>query len=609
MRASAEILKISRSRLNLVAILATVVSLAGCASSPFSHRSVDDRSKGSGRVVRPEVGAEYDILVAEMSVREADFAGAQAAFERALEKDPDSATLHFRLAQLVAQNGDLAEATRLAQRGETLDPEDLKGRLFLARLYRLQRNLPAAERVLLNSEGQPVNPEAALALYEIYLETGQLSTALGLAQGLVEADPKSLGAAMAVATVYERMGRMADAEAALLRVLDYHPDRFVIYARLARMRRARGDGAGEIQLYRDVLVKYPDHYGTLVSLGEAQISDKDMDGAIETYVRILEVYPDDPEVVRRLASLEFGAGRYEDAAKRLRYAVDQYPEQVEFRYSLGQVLRVTSEPEEAILVFDEINSDHPLYVESRMQIALLHQEQGRPELALEEVEIVRELRSDRGLDFHAATLRAQTGDLSGGAELLKGMLKETPNDEEVLYQLGVLYGNHNDPDQALFYMEQVLIQNPQNPQALNYVGYTWAERGQRLDEAEEMIRQAVRLSPGDGYIVDSLGWVYFRQAQPLLEGKNRAEGLALLEKAIEQLDLAVELTGGDPVVSEHLGDVYLQSGRPQRALEYYEEAVELEPRELEQPDLFDKIETLKKNLSHTDGAARELDAQ
>ena len=111
-----------------------------------------------------------------------------------------------------------------------------------------------------------------------------------------------------------------------------------------------------------------------------------------------------------------------------------------------------------------------------------------------------------------------------------------------------------------------------------------------------MIRQAVRLSPRDGYIADSLGWVYYMQAQPLLEGQQRAEGMILLEKAVEQLDLAVELTGGDPVVSEHLGDVYLSMDRPHRALEYYEEAVRLEPRELEQPELLEKLDQVRQAI-------------
>lgn len=580
--------------------------VTSCASSP--HRS-DTSSRDSGRVVRPELGVEYDVLVGEMAVRGGEFEVARGAFEQALTKDPDSAHLHFRLAQLVAQSDELPEATVLAERGMELDSENVEGRLFLARIYRMQRDLPGVKRALLDAESQPISPQAALALYQVYLEMDELQLALELAQSLFEDDPTNLGAAMAVATTYERMGRFQDAEEALLLALDQHPNRFVVYARLARMRRARGDRDGEIALYRDVLQEYPDHYGTLISLGEAQIAQSDFDGAIETHIQILELFPDDLEVLRRLASLEFGVGRYEAAADRLRHASTRYPQYSEFAYSLGQVLRAMAEREEAIDAFDQVNKSHPLYVESRLQVAILLQETGRLEEALEEIEELRALRPDRGLDFHAAALRAQTGDLQGGVLLLEEMLEETPDDEEVLYQLGVLYGTQQNEDKALEYMQRVLKQNPENAQALNYVGYTWAERGERLDQAEEMIRQAVRLSPRDGYIADSLGWVYYMQAQPLLQGKRRAEGLALLEKALEQLDLAVELTGGDPVVSEHLGDVYLSMDRPQLALEYYEQAVELEPREVEQPNLFQKLDRVRQAIGSRQGPTPEPDSQ
>ena len=176
------------------------------------------------------------------------------------------------------------------------------------------------------------------------------------------------------------------------------------------------------------------------------------------------------------------------------------------------------------------------------------------------------------------------------------MLVEDPADVEALYQLGVLYGIHKEVDQSLFYMTQVLEHNPQNAQALNYVGYTWVERGENLDRAEELIEQAVRLSPRDGYIADSLGWVYYMRARPLIAGARRNEGMELLEKAIVQLVLAMELTGGDPVVSEHLGDVYFLMDERQRALHYYEEAETMSPRLDEQPLLREKIESLREEF-------------
>ena len=214
---------------------------------------------------------------------------------------------------------------------------------------------------------------------------------------------------------------------------------------------------------------------------------------------------------------------------------------------------------------------------------------------LAELERVRALRPSRSLDFHVASLRAQTGDFEGGKALLES-LQVGEADDDVLYQLGVLHGLHQRVDEALEYMRRTLEHNPENAHALNYIGYTLAERGERLDEAEAMIRRALEQRPNDGFITDSLGWVYYMRGRPLLEGGDHAQGLEYLEKARDQLSLAAELTGGDPVVSEHLGDVHHLLDDKQRALDFYREAVEFDFRVDEQPELLEKLEQLQNEL-------------
>lgn len=92
---------------------------------------------------------------------------------------------------------------------------------------------------------------------------------------------------------------------------------------------------------------------------------------------------------------------------------------------------------------------------------------------------------------------------------------------------------------------------PEQPNVLNYLGYTWVEQGRNLDQAQEMLRKAVRLKPHDGYIIDSLGWVYFR--------------LGNYEAAVKELERAVELRPADPTINDHLGDAYWKVGRHQEA--------------------------------------------
>lgn len=563
--------------------------LAGCATSGGGS-SVPDR------LTRPEADASYDVLVAEVTARDGDIEAALDALERAMQKDPESAYLAYRASRFAAQIEEVDRAVAYGERGMELDPTDVDGRRFLGRLYLHQRRYVDVERTLRDADERPLDSEAALLLFQMYMERGQLSTALTTARLLLEADPENLGAYMAVATVYERLHEYDDAEAALRAGLEYHPHRFVLYSRLARVRRAAGDRPGEIAVYREVLEHEPGHHGTLGSLAEAQIATGDVEGAIATYRILVENHPGDVQAIKRLAALEFTAGEPEIAAQRFEAAMAAHPDRPDLAYALGQVRRAIGEPEGALLAFDLVPVGHPLHTDARMQIVTILEDQGEFDAALAEIEALRATRDDRAIEFHAATLRARTGDLEGGVALLEALLVADPGDEEVLYQIGVIYGLAKRTDDAIRAMERVLAENPDNAHALNYIGYSLAERGEDLDRAERLITRATVIAPEDGYIADSLGWVYYMRARPLMERGSRDDGLALLERAREQLHLADDLTGGDPVVSEHLGDVHLLMDDRSGALEYYERAVDQKYRIDEQPDLLEKLDRLRTDL-------------
>ncbi len=119
------------------------------------------------------------------------------------------------------------------------------------------------------------------------------------------------------------------------------------------------------------------------------------------------------------------------------------------------------------------------------------------------------------------------------------------------YARGISHERLKQWDQAEADFRRALELNPDQPQVLNYLGYSLVERKEKLDEALDMIQRAVAARPDSGYIVDSLGWVLFR--------------LGRYDEAVEQMERAVELMPVDPVVNDHLGDVYWAVGRAREA--------------------------------------------
>lgn len=553
----------------------------------------------SDAIVRPTAPADYDFLVARELEEEGDLPASAAAYTRAVVKDPGSAFLRLELAQVEARQGHYSQAVEQGEQALVLAPDDADTRRFLGTLYRVGKRVDDAERVLRGADGQPIDEDAALLLYSLYLEGERLPEALAVGEWVVAHDPNALRGHFAVAAAYEKMGRFEDSERALRDALVQQPGSLAVYGAMARSRRDRGDRDGEIAVYREALVAHPSHPGTLAAMAEALIAAGRTDEAIRTLEELERRQPRDARATLRLGFLEYEAKRYEAAAARFESVLAKSPEQHDVAYFLGLVRRRMNDDVRAAEAFERVPPDHERWVEARAQLAAIQEKRGDYAGALAEIEAARRQKPDRDLDIYAASLRAKTGDTRGAVAALEQLLEASPEDDELMYQIGVVLGDAKRYDESLVWMQRALSQNPDNANALNYLGYTWADQGRNLDQAEQMIVHALELKPNDGFITDSLGWVYFMRARALQQGGRHDEGRAELARAIEKLELADELSGGDPVISEHLGDAYRLQGDASRALHHYRQALDQEPRRGEQPELRRKYDELRQELGGT----------
>jgi len=124
-------------------------------------------------------------------------------------------------------------------------------------------------------------------------------------------------------------------------------------------------------------------------------------------------------------------------------------------------------------------------------------------------------------------------------------------------------------------LKRALELNPDQPEVLNYLGYSWVDQGVNLDEAFRMLRRAVDLDGRNGYVVDSLGWSYYR--------------LGRYDEAVKELEKAVDLKPADPVINDHLGDAYWRVGRKLEAQFQWNHARDLNPEPEDLPKILDKI--------------------
>lgn len=160
-------------------------------------------------------------------------------------------------------------------------------------------------------------------------------------------------------------------------------------------------------------------------------------------------------------------------------------------------------------------------------------------------------------------------------QAIDALPKVTPADWSLFYYRGISYERTKQWPKAEADFFKAIDLNPKEPHVLNYLGYSWIDMGINLDKGLDLVKKAVALAPEDGYIVDSLGWAYYR--------------LGRYEDAMRELERAIQLKPEDPVVNDHLGDAYWQVGRKLEATFQWAHARDMKPEPEDLAKILDKL--------------------
>lgn len=220
---------------------------------------------------------------------------------------------------------------------------------------------------------------------------------------------------------------------------------------------------------------------------------------------------------------------------------------------LGNILESMERYASAIAAYRRIGEDSPLWRDAQIRIAVAHADMGETKKAYDDLRVVLEVRPDdyRVLVTLGDLLRRESRFEEAIPYYGQAIsLPENARPENIwstYYARGICYERSGQWDKAEADFKMALQLEEDQPLVLNYLGYSWLERDEHLERAYEMIKRAVEQRPSDPYIIDSLGWAYYK--------------LGDFERAAEELERAVELKPNEAVLHDHLGDAYWQLGR------------------------------------------------
>lgn len=231
----------------------------------------------------------------------------------------------------------------------------------------------------------------------------------------------------------------------------------------------------------------------------------------------------------------------------LRLALRLDPGRNEAWLMVGDIMEAAGDVEGAREAYMKPKAGSPEYSSAHTKLAWSYQNAKRPEVALKMAQEAAATGEREARITYADLLRANDR-YAESAEVMSGVIAESANpDWRLLYMRGVAYERAGRWPDAEADMQAALKLRPDEPELLNYLGYTWIDRGERLAEALGMVERAVAANPQSGAMVDSLGWAHYR--------------LGDYKKAVQLLEQAVELEAGDPEINNHLGDAYWRVGR------------------------------------------------
>ncbi len=547
---------------------------------------------------------------------------AVAAAQDQLAKHPDDLNAHLLLGRVYLRtlgDGQGPQAAQILQAAikeyETivqLKPEDLENRLLLGQLYGLNHDSAKAEeqfKAAQKIDGN--NEEVVLSIARQYSEQGDLDRAAKVIANVPESD-RTGRMDFALAGIYDQLKRPKDAAIAYQFSINHDPDNTDAKRGLAAALAASGQMEAAGKINAEILKTDPQDPQALVREAEIQRQKGEYEQALATLKKAeaLVANGTDQELTYNEALVYDGLGRFDDAATTLKdlllstaspdgkYADGALSNRALFVSLLGSVSRLAGNTGQAIAAYRQM-ADLGGDFASRASDAEVdtyrdaHQWAKALQVASD---AAKAMSSNHDVQLTYARQLADSGKVDDGLKLAQAQLTGTPDDREVYFDLAdmdvrakrwkdaslafdkaealttrpedkvLLYYFRGDAalreklyDEAELEFRKGLAIDPKNASIQNDLGYMYADRGIKLDDAVAMLKKAVASDPQNYAFLDSLAWAYYKQGQYAMADDYETKAALRMS--------------GDPTVLDHLGEIKAKNGKLQQAIEDWQKSL------------------------------------
>src|SRR6201747_2623763 len=564
------------NRWTIAAFAFTALAVPGSLSAQTPDHPADNSAQFPSNRDLKSLTTSGSYLAARHASVERDASSAAAFYRSALRSDPKNNELLDRAFISSLADGDIDEAVKLADRILTLDKSNRVARLVVGVRDLKLKKYPTAQLNINQSIRGPITDLVATLL------SGWASYGAGDAKAAVAGIDKLTGPEwyplfkdLHAGMILELSNKEKDAGARFERAYKLDDSMLRVSDEYARWLSRNKDAAAATGIYEAFDKKLPRHPLVQEGLRETRagkklppLVDSAQTGAAEA------LYGIGATLTRR--------GGEDLALVYLQLSLYLAPNHPLALLSLADLYETVKKPAMAIKVYERVPASSPLKRNAQIQLA---------------TDLGAAGRSDEAIKILKGVIAEDSGDL----EAIKALgnierARKKFADCAQTYSQGIdVLPDGNDKNNTVYYyyrgiceerskqwakaeadMRKALELQPEQPHVLNYLGYSWIDQGINLDDGMKLIKRAVDQRPDDGYIVDSLGWAFFR--------------IGNYEDAAKNLERAIDLKPEDPTINDHLGDAYWRVGRTLEARFQWAHARDLKPEPEEVPKIEAKIE-------------------
>jgi Flp pilus assembly protein TadD len=538
----------------LLSAAAPLVLLAACASEPSSMAS-----GGKTSVPASQIGGAQSaygmFLAGESAMNNGKNSEAAKFFDQARSGSAGDAMLAERAFTSALLAGDISRAvTLIPPDAEATEQTKRLGKLVLAVEDLAQGKGKEAKALLSGEVAFPHKPAAALLGPWAAAQAGDVEGSL--VRPAVRGDRLvDYFGQLGQAALFERAKRYDEAETDLKALAQNdRPTDFAVLAYGGFLER-RGRRVDAVALYGEQLAREPGGLSVKAAQARAQ--------AGKPAPAMYTIRQGAAEALLAPTESMIGAKQTELGLAYLRLMLRLDPGRDESWVILGDLMAATGDTEAARVAYAHPKPGSLEYAVAQAKLAWTYQAADDKETALK---VARAAAASGDVDsrINLADLLKADEKFGEAVQIMDGVIAERKEpDWRLYYSRGTALERMGKWPQAEADLQAALKLRPEEPELLNYLGYTWIDRGEHLKEALAMVQKAVAADPRSGAMIDSLGWAYFR--------------LGDYKKAVENLEQAVELEAGDPEINNHLGDAYWKVGRRDEAQFQWRRVLTLKP--------------------------------